>query len=281
MAQDDKSAKDRPIGVFDSGIGGLSVVRHILEKLPNEGIVYFGDSARVPYGNKSPETVVRFSIESTRFLLHRDIKFLVVACNTSSAVALPTLERSFRIPKVGVIHPAVHKAIHVTRNGRIGIIGTHATVQSAAYETSLRTHRPDIRVMIQACPLFVPLAEEGWLDGEIPEQIVRHYLEPILEVDVDTIILGCTHYPLLKELIQKVAGNGVTLVESGEAAVAEMAHGLHEAGLLRGDDDPPIPSQYFVSDIPLLFREVGERFLGQPLEHVTRVDQVDLPWFDR
>lgn len=281
MAGEDNRRKDRPIGVFDSGIGGLSVVRHILERLPREGVVYFGDSARVPYGNKSPETVVRFSMESTRFLLHRDIKFLVVACNTSSAVGLPTLERHFSIPKVGVIHPAVHKALHVTRNNRIGIIGTHATIQSAAYETSLRAHRPDVKVIAEACPLLVPLAEEGWLEGEIPERVVRHYLEPVLEAEVDTIILGCTHYPLLKPLIQKMVGDGIALVESGEAAVESMAHDLLDAGLLRGDDQPPLSSHYYVSDIPLRFREVGERFLGQPLEHVTRVDQVDLPWFDR
>lgn len=283
MSRDERSPSadaKKPIGVFDSGIGGLSVVRHVLDKLPGESIVYFGDSARVPYGTKSSDAVIRFTMESARFLLHRDVKYLVIACNTASAVAMDALEKNFDIPKVGVIHPAVHHALRVTKTGRIGVLGTRATVTSGAYETSLRANRPDVQVTSQACPLLVPLAEEGWVEGGIPERIVRHYVEPVLEARVDTIILGCTHYPLLKEVIGQVAGEDVTLVESGDAAVDEMAESLRARGLLRDAGDAP-SHHYYVSDIPLRFQEIGERFLGRSLDRVTRVDQVDLPWFDR
>lgn len=278
---DPRDAPARPIGVFDSGIGGLTVVRHIHRLLPDERVVYFGDSARVPYGTKSPETVIRFSMESARFLLRRDVKFLVVACNTSSAVAMPTLDGTFEIPKVGVIGPAVRRALEATRSGRVGVIGTGATIASGAYAGGLKAARSGVVVVSRACPLLVPLVEDGWLEGEIPESLVKHYLDPVLSEGVDVIILGCTHYPLLKDLMAKAAGDGVTLVESGEAAAEDMARTLASTGLLRRRDDPPLADAYYVSDIPMRFREIGERFLGKALESVERVDQVDLPWYDR
>ncbi|MBU1701081.1 MAG: glutamate racemase [Candidatus Eisenbacteria bacterium] len=270
-----------PIGVFDSGIGGLSVVRHILCELPDEGVLYFGDSARVPYGTKSAQTVIRFSMENTRFLLHKGVKFLVVACNTSSAVALPELSRSFDIPIVGMIEPAVRQALRMTQKGTIGVIGTRATIASEAYTIALRSIEPSVKVISQACPLLVPLAEEGWVSGDVPERVLKEYLEPVMDKGMDVLILGCTHYPLLKETIRKVIGPDVAIVESGEAAVVEMSDRLRESGLLRPAAASPPDCHYYVSDIPLKFKEVGERFLGCPLGSVMPVDQVDIPWYER
>lgn len=273
--------RELPIGVFDSGIGGLSVVRHILCELPDEGVLYFGDSARVPYGTKSAQTVIRFSMENTRFLLHKGVKFLVVACNTSSAVALPELSRSFDIPIVGMIEPAVRQALRMTQKGTIGVIGTRATIASEAYTIALRSIEPSVKVISQACPLLVPLAEEGWVSGDVPERVLKEYLEPVMDKGMDVLILGCTHYPLLKETIRKVIGPDVAIVESGEAAVVEMSDRLRESGLLRPAAASPPDCHYYVSDIPLKFKEVGERFLGCPLGSVMPVDQVDIPWYER
>jgi|AMFO01.1.fsa_nt_gi glutamate racemase len=277
----ERPQRERPIGVFDSGIGGLTVVRHILDRLPGEDIVYFGDSARVPYGTKSPETVIRFSHENTRFLLRRGVKFLVVACNTSSAVAMESLERNFDVPMVGVIEPAVEQALAATRKGVVGVIGTRATVGSGAYERGLKRRDPAVEVVSRACPLFVPLAEEGWFDGPVVEEVARIYLEPIVASGADVLILGCTHYPLLREVIARVVGPGVRLVESGEAAVEVMRQRLGELGLLKPGDGRGGRARYYVSDIPLRFQEIGERFLGRPLGEVTRVEQADLPWYER
>ncbi|MBD3334708.1 MAG: glutamate racemase [Candidatus Eisenbacteria bacterium] len=279
-ADSQRDRADLPIGVFDSGIGGLTVVRHILHRLPREGVVYFGDSARVPYGTKSAETVARFSREATRFLLGRGIKSLVVACNTSSAVAMNELQRAFSIPMVGVIEPAVRQAVGLTRSKRIGVIGTRATIASGAYDRALHELEHGIEVTSQACPLLVPLAEEGWLDGDVPERIVRHYLAPILAARIDVLILGCTHYPLLKSLIQDTVGPEVRVVESGEASVEEMSRWLDREQLRRASDTAP-ERRYYVSDIPLRFQEVGERFLGHPLGAVSRIEQTDLPWYER
>jgi len=230
-------AAERPIGVFDSGIGGLTVVRQLMARLPREHILYFGDTARVPYGNKSPETVTRFSVENTRFLLRRGIKYLVVACNTASATALPVLQRRFEIPMLGVIEPGVRAALAATRNRRIGVIGTIGTIASGVYERMILALQPDCAVVEAPCPLFVPLAEEGWTEGPVAEQVARVYLEPVIGSGIDTLILGCTHYPLLKEVIRRVCGPGVELIDTAEETVRMARLQLDQLGLLRGEGD--------------------------------------------
>ncbi|MFH1143395.1 MAG: glutamate racemase [Candidatus Eisenbacteria bacterium] len=268
-----------PIGVFDSGIGGLTVVRALQECLPGEDILYFGDAARVPYGTKSPATVVRFTRECVSFLSRRGIKLLVVACNTASAVALPTLARSLSVPIVGVIAPGVAAALRKSRRQRIGVIGTEATIASGAYRLSLE-QAGEGAVYEASCPLFVPLAEEGWVTGELPKLAARRYLAPLLEQGIDTLILGCTHYPLLRGVIVETVGNDVTLIDSGEEAARETAARLtelHAAHPRRAGGRCTV----FVSDHPRRFQEIGTAFLGKPLESVVLVDQSDLPWYDR
>jgi glutamate racemase len=270
----------RPIGVFDSGIGGLTVVRAIRAALPGEEILYFGDSARVPYGSKSPETVLRFTRECVSFLSRRGVKLLVVACNTASAVALPHLEGELAIPLIGVIHPGVQAAIHRSRRGHIGVIGTEGTVASGAYRRALEESGHAVEIHECACPLFVPLAEEGWIEGDVPLRVARTYLAPLLEHDIDTLILGCTHYPLLRGVIAEIAGGGVELVDSAEETARETAAQLRRLGLTQ-----PRASgggcRVFVSDRPRRFAEIGESFLGEALDSVTLVDQGDLPWYER
>lgn len=274
-----RSHSDRPIGVFDSGIGGLTVVRQLLAALPGEEILYFGDTARVPYGTKSPETVTRFTREAIRFLCRREIKAVVLACNTASALALPALREEFPLPLLGVIAPGARAAIAVTRNRKIGVIGTAATIRSRAYEEAIRALDPRAEVRGVACPLFVPLAEEGWVDGPVIEQAARIYLAPLLDSGVDTLILGCTHYPLLKSAIGRVAGSEVTLVDTAEETVREVEEMLRERGLKR--ESTVASHRFFVSDVPAQFSEVGSRFLGRPLESVEWVRQEDLPWYER
>ena len=294
----DAARAERPIGVFDSGIGGLTVVRALMTRLPREHILYFGDSARVPYGTKSPETVTRFSIENTRFLVRRDVKFVVVACNTASALALPVLQRRFELPMLGVIEPGARAAVARTRNQKIGVIGTIGTIASGVYERMILALEPRATVVEAPCPLFVPLAEEGWTEGPVAEQVAHIYLDPLLATGVDTLILGCTHYPLLKDVIAHVAGPGVALIDTAEETVRLVRRHLEELGLARpaaegedkaaevGPDAAPDrrgegSRRFFVSDIPAQFSQVGGRFLGRPILEVEWGDQSDLPWFER
>jgi len=209
-------ARERPIGVFDSGIGGLTVVRALRELLPDEAIYYLGDTARVPYGGKSAPTVQRYSLEIAEFLLDENCKTIVVACNTASALALPELEAAMSIPVTGVIRPGAQAAVTATRNRHIGVIGTRATIKSRAYERAILSLDPAVRVSVRACPLFVPLIEEGWLEGEITDRIVRQYLDPLVQDGIDTLVLGCTHYPLLRNAIARYLGNAVQLVDSAQ-----------------------------------------------------------------
>jgi glutamate racemase len=270
----------RPIGVFDSGIGGLTVVRALRAALPGEEILYFGDSARVPYGTKSPETVLRFTRECVGFLGRRGVKLLVVACNTASAIALRHLEGELTIPMIGVIQPGVQAAIHRSRGGHIGVIGTEGTVASGAYRRVLEETGHAVEIHECACPLFVPLVEEGWIEGDVPLRVARTYLAPLLERGIDTLILGCTHYPLLRGVIAEIAGDGVELVDSAEETARETAAQLRRLGLTQ-----PRASgggcRVFVSDRPRRFTEIGESFLGEALDSVTLVDQGDLPWYER
>ena len=214
-----------PIGVFDSGVGGLTVLRAIRRALPSESAIYLGDTARVPYGTKSPDSVLRYSLQASDLLVKRGIKLLVVACNTASALALPNLDMH-EVPTWGVIEPGAYRAAAVSR-GKVGVIATEATVRSDAYPRALRTFRPELEIVSRSCPLLGPLVEEGWHDDPITEEVARRYLEPLLEAGIDTLVLGCTHYPLLVPVLQRVAGPGVTLVDSAEAAVASSERQRH------------------------------------------------------
>jgi glutamate racemase len=262
---------DRPIGIFDSGIGGLTVVREVLRQTPREPIVYFGDTARVPYGTKSAKVVQAFGFQDARFLLGHDVKMIVVACHTVSSVALESLQNAFPIPVLGVVEPGVGAALAATRNGRIGIIGTKGTILSGAYEKSIMQKRSGVTVVAQPCPLFVPLVEEGWLDGDITLQIALKYLAPMKKRDVDTLVLACTHYPLLKPVFRNVMGDGVVLIDSAEETAKAIRERLRMDGTESGKSNDPEP-RFFVSDIPHHFQKVGELCLGRPLRDVTQVD---------
>ncbi len=261
----------KPIGVFDSGLGGLTVVKALLRELPHESIVYFGDTARVPYGSKSRSTIVRFSLENVEFLLRCSVKCIVIACNTSSSWALPTLRKYFKVPIIGVIRPGARAAVRETRNKRIGVIGTAATIQSRAYEMEIKRLNPTIRVSSQSCPLFVPMVESGWLNGSISLEIAATYLAPLMRQRVDTIILGCTHYPLLAPVIQKAVGSHVTLVDSAVETAAEVKGLLAWSELLSTTHQAP-RHRFFVTDEPQHFTSIGERFLGHAIRSVERVN---------
>lgn len=258
-----------PLGVFDSGIGGLTVARALFERLPEESVIYFGDTARVPYGPKSPETVRRYSGEILAYLLERGVKAVVVACNTSTAHALTYLQEQSPVPVVGVIEPGARAAVAATRTGTIGVIGTAGTIASGAYERAIKAQRLDARVHAQACPLFVPLVEEGWFAHPAAELIAREYLEPLRRARVDVLVLGCTHYPLLKPLLARVMGAGVTLVDSAEETAAAVAAELEGLGLLA--NGAPHDHRFVVSDDEPHFRKVGARFLGEKIKQVEVV----------
>ncbi|MBD3369743.1 glutamate racemase [Candidatus Fermentibacteria bacterium] len=259
-----------PIGVFDSGIGGLTVVRAIKELLPAESVVYFGDTARVPYGSKSPQTVVRFSLENAAFLQTKHVKLLVVACNTASSVSMPALGERFDIPFTGVIEPGVRAAAGLTKNGVVGVIGTLGTIGSGAYQKALKRYEAISRVVAQPSPLLVPLVEEGWLDHRITRAVVEEYTAPLVREGIDTLVLGCTHYPLIKKVLMDVVGESVTLVDSAEATASEVSSMLESKGL--SSDSDRGESSYYVSDIPLKFQEIAQRFLGRSVPLVTQVE---------
>jgi glutamate racemase len=260
----------RPIGVFDSGIGGLTVVRALTQHLPHENIVYFGDTARVPYGPKSSQVVREYAAQDTDVLLEHNVKMIVIACNTVSAVALDVVQKRAKVPVTGVIIPGAQAAARASTKKRIGIIGTMGTIASNAYPNALRQIDATIQSFGQACPLFVPLAEEGWTDHKATELIAKEYLFPLTLEKIDTLILGCTHYPLLRSVIGKVIHHGVTLIDSGEATAEAVALMLDELDLRNTSKLKP-NLQFFVSDVPHKFTEVGERFLGQKLGKVHRV----------
>jgi glutamate racemase len=260
-----------PIGVFDSGVGGLTVLKALMERLPHESTLYLGDTARVPYGTKSGEVVTRYSLKNAQFLMDRGIKLLVVACNTASAVALPALSAALPVPVLGVIAPGARAALRRTRGGGVGVIGTPGTIRSGAYQRELQAADPNVRVKARACPLFVPLAEEGWTTGEVPHLVAREYLADFTRDGVDTLVLGCTHYPLLKGIIAEVVGPGVALVDSAEATAAAAALLLAERELLAPAGHAPTHGS-FVTDVPERFMEVGARFLGRPIPSAEQVD---------
>ena len=258
----------RPIGIFDSGIGGLTVLRAIAQLLPHEDTIYLGDTARVPYGTKSRETVVRYAVENARYLREKQVKLLVVACNTASAFALDLLQQTLDIPVIGVVEPGARKAVKVAATKRIGVIGTEGTIRSGAYFDAIKRYDPKVAVFTKPCPLFVPLAEEGWLDNRVAHITAEYYLQDLSKEWIDTLVLGCTHYPLLKEVIGEVMGGEVTLVDSAEETAAEVKRLLNEHKVARGRTNKGGNHTFYVTDSPDRFITIGRRFLGGVLDRV-------------
>jgi glutamate racemase len=285
---------DRPIGVFDSGVGGLTVMKEIMLQMPEENILYIGDTARVPYGTRSSETVTRYSLEMVDFLVGKGIKLLVIACNTASAFALPAIRERFDIPVVGVIEPGAKRAIEATKSKMIGIVGTEGTIRSNSYVhaiNSLYGNRPvvikehgtirfdryfeisldDITIFTKACPLFVPLAEEGWISNDVAVLTAAHYLEGLKKEPIDTLVLGCTHYPLLKEVISRVMGDNIVLVDSAQETAKEIKKTLILNDMVNTSASYP-QRRFYVTDSPERFIKVGERFLGETIEHIEKIN---------
>lgn len=262
----------RPIGVFDSGVGGLTVVKELNRLLPNEKIIYFGDTGRVPYGNKSKETIIHYSLQVAYFLMKKKIKMLVVACNTASSVSLPTLKRHFHIPVLGVIEPGAKSAIEATSTNNIGVIGTLGTVKSNSYKKALKKIRSGVHVYQHACPLFVHLAEDGWNKNKIARMIADEYLKSFKGKKIDTLILGCTHYPILKDVIQSSAGKNVGLIDSGRETAKEVQRILEKKSLINKHKlNEKNQSVFYVSDFPHKFKEVSQRFLSKELKKVHKI----------
>jgi glutamate racemase len=262
---------DSPIGIFDSGVGGLTVFRALERRLPGESLIYLGDTARVPYGTRSPETVERYAIEDAGFIRSKNVKAIVIACNTVSATAAGRLREVCDVPVIGVIRPGARRAVAATRSGYVGVIATEGTVASGAYERAMLALNARLEVISRACPLFVPLAEEGWVNHPVTRQVAEEYLAEMRTSRVDTLVLGCTHYPILRPLIDEVMGDHVTFIDSGEAVADEVARLLEERGLVRHRSEPRA-EQFYVTDAAVRFRRVAELFLGRPLESVETVE---------
>jgi len=262
---------DKPIGIFDSGVGGLTVVREIINTLPHENIIYLGDTARVPYGVKSRDTVTRYAFQTTRFLLTQGVKVVIIACNTASAFALSGLRDYFPLPCLGVIEPGVRVALERTKNGRIGIIGTAGTISSQAYVQAMKALDSDIEMFSQPCPLFVPLVEEALIDHSVTYQVAQMYLEPLKQKRIDTLILGCTHYPLLKKVISDIMGPSVTLVDSAVSISLELQSILRHKEMSNPQKGVGA-HRFFVTDMPEQFQKLGKLFLQQTIFSVEHVD---------
>lgn len=261
----------RAIGIFDSGIGGLTVVKEVMKKLPNENILYFGDTARVPYGNKSPETVTKFSFQNTRFLISKDVKAVVIACNTASAFGIESVMENFDIPVLGVIEPGANAAAKETKTGRIGIIGTEGTIGSKAYEKAIRRLLPEAEIYGCPCPLFVPLVEEGWAGSKVSYLVAEEYLEPLKKAKVDTLVMGCTHYPLLKRVVGDVMGPEVTLINPAEETAINLGRILMENKIDNRTNENST-CRYYVSDNTSKFAKVGGNFLNKEVFNVEKID---------
>ncbi len=261
----------RAIGVFDSGVGGLTVLREIIEQMPFEDIIYFGDTARIPYGTKSPQTVIKYSHQNARFLSKYDIKTIVVACNTASSVALKDLKNSFDIPVIGVIDPGARAAVEKTENQNVGVIGTTATVRSSAYQDRIRELNPEISVIGNPCPLFVQIVEDGWEDSDVAELAARKYLIELVEHEIDTLVLGCTHYPLLRYTLNKVLGDSVKLINPAYETAKALKEMLTEKNMLRKNSKSP-QRKFFVSDAPEKFRRIGGNILNMEISDVEEIE---------
>jgi glutamate racemase len=262
-----------PIGIFDSGVGGLTVLRAVRERLPNESVIYLGDTARVPYGTKSRATIERYAVEDAAFLVEKGVKMLVIACNTASAMSRERLRREFKEPLLSVLGPGARMAARITKSGRIGVIATEATIESGAYERAIRESCGEQKVEIfsRSCPLFVPLVEEGEIDSQITRLIAEQYLAPLRNEKIDTLVLGCTHYPLLKRVIGETMGADVRLVDSAQATAEETAQLLDKEGILNQAGNAA-SYRFFVTDAATRFHRIAERILGEPLEHLETVE---------
>ncbi|MBS3742687.1 MAG: glutamate racemase [Candidatus Cloacimonetes bacterium] len=257
----------KSIGIFDSGVGGLTVFKSIREVLPHRNLLYFGDTARVPYGSKSKETIIKYSIQNANFLIQQNIDLLVVACNTSSAFALHALKKEFKIPIIGVIGPGVKKASQVTKNKRIGLIGTEGTIKSKVYEEKLKEYCPQCKIFAKPTPLLVPLVEENWLEHKVTHMVIKEYIESMLAKNIDTLIMGCTHYPVLKKTLRKIVDDKINLIDSAES-VAEVISSKFDKEKTEQDGN----SKFFVSDNPRKFKKIGESILDFSIKNVKRIN---------
>lgn len=255
------------IGVFDSGIGGITVLKSLLELVPGIDMVYLGDCARLPYGTKSPKTIVNYSIQCARFLVSMDIDMMVIACNTASAHAIPALRETFDIPVIGVVEAGA-RAVAGSGGRKVGVIGTPATIKSHAYENTIHAMKPDVEIITKPCPLFVPLVEEGWCDDPVTEEVARRYLQELVRAEVDTVLLGCTHYPLLKDIISRVMGSGVRIVDSA-LSTARVVSEMVAPQAVKEEEREVV---YYLSDISPRFIDLGEIFLGRKMKYVYDVD---------
>lgn len=262
---------NRPIGIFDSGIGGLTVLKEVMEQLPNEDIIYFGDTARIPYGTKSKETVLKYAFQCIKFLLSKNIKAIVIACNTASAIALNEALKAFDVPIIGVIDPGAHAAIEATKNNKVGVIGTTSTINSEAYQTRIRELNKSAEVIGVACPLFVQIVEDGWEDTDVARIAAEKYLLELKEHNIDTLVLGCTHYPILRYTLSKVMGDKVSLVNPAFETAKEVKNVLKEKELL-AENKEKVVYKYYVSDDPEKFRRIGGNILNKNIEIIEKVD---------
>ena len=263
--------KNAPIGIFDSGVGGLTVAREVYRLLPNESVVYFGDVGRTPYGGRSKEIIQKFTEQDISFLIEHKVKFIICACNSASSVGLEVAKKKFDLPIIGVITPGAEAAVRQTKSGRIGVIGTAATISSNAYAHTIHQIDPEIKIFSLACPLFVPLADEGYTEKKATYLIAKDYLQTMIELEIDTLVMGCTHYPLLREVISETMGEGVTLIDSG-VETARVAERILKENDLLTDSKTPGDHKYFVSDVPDKFSQVATRFLGREISNITRVN---------
>lgn len=270
----DSDISTAPIGVFDSGVGGLTVAREIMRNLPNEHIVYFGDTARVPYGSKSKDTIIRYSRQIIRFLRTQQVKAIVIACNTASALALDEVEKELDIPIIGVIKSGARVAAATTENKRVGVIGTESTINSRMYNRFIQELDPEITVLGKACPLFCPLVEEGWLKDPVTEEVARRYLDELLREDIDSLILGCTHYPLLRSLIRGIVGESVNLVNPAYETAKELERLLQERGIANPGEKTPVkePYRFYVSDLAEKFKKFANSILPYDIETTIKIN---------
>lgn len=271
---DVENLKYAPVGVFDSGVGGLTVAREIMRQIPNERIVYFGDTARVPYGNKSKETIIRFSRQIIRFLETRHVKAIVVACNTASALALETVKQEIEIPIIGVVRPGAVMAARATKNGKIGVIATESTIESQLYTRVIHEQNPRAQVLGKACPLFVPLVETGWIKDPVTVEVANRYLEPLLASGIDTLIMGCTHYPLLRSVLRDIMGDSVQLINPAYETARELIGLLNRDGIANDGKRPPEGPmhEFYVSDAAKKFRDFANSILPYGVDSTKLVD---------
>lgn len=265
-----KTAPSSPIGIFDSGVGGLTVLKEIMRQLPNEDVLYLADTARVPYGSRPPEEIIKFNEEIIPFLIDRGAKLIIMACGTSSSIAYPVVKDKYKVHIIGLIEPGSRAAVAATRSGIIGLIATAGTVNSRSYQNMLLTMKKDVKVVAQTCPLFVPLIEGGFIEVEETRRVAREYLKPLLKENVDTLILGCTHYPHLTKILREKAGPDVVFVDPAEEAVADAKKLLQKAGTIQGKTHAP-KYEYLVTGSVVQFQDFGSRLLGKPITHAKHV----------